>query len=227
PLTQIAPGQLMTLFGDNIGEYTAVTAQPQGGFLSPSLGDSPAVKIHGIPAPILYSAQNQINVQVPYEIAGQTNVKLEIDDPDGRVVGAQQLGVLPSQPSAFSNGTFVICQSAVAAPFLTLALNSDGSVNSCANPATPGSTVTVFVNALGAAAPGLVTGKIAPSPATALSVPITVSGDAEFVSAASDPGSVSGVWAVKVKLAPTNAPANFTLAIGGRTLRDPLAVWAK
>jgi hypothetical protein len=67
--------------------------------------------------------------------------------------------------------------------------------------------------------------------------PVTVSEppsypvEAQVISAESDPGSINSVWTVKLKLIPlpnaTSQPAEFTLAIGGVPLGDPLAVWVK
>jgi uncharacterized protein (TIGR03437 family) len=233
PLTQIAPGQLLTLLGDNLAAFGAVALQPQNGIFPVSDGDA-TVKIHGIPAPILYTSPGQINVQVPYEIAGQTSVTLEIDDENGNVAGSRKFGVVESQPSAFTSGaSYAACESIITASFLPVALNADGSMNSCANPAVVNSTVTFFVDGLGTASAGLKTGAIAVSPATALTLPVLVSGDAQFVSAESVPGSINSVWALKVTVNNTAgqsgpmAPAAFTLTIGGVPVRDPLVVWVK
>lgn len=235
PLAQIAPGQLLSLFGKGIGETAAMTVQPRNGIFPVSLGDGSTVKIHGIPAPILYSSDSQINVQVPYEIDGQTSVKLEIHDPARDVAGTRQYGVVSSQPSAFLSLSYDPCSSSGSLPegFPATARNTDGSLNNCANPAAPGSDVTIFVNGLGLAKPGLVSGAIAPAPGAPLDLPVTVSGYAQFVSATSDPGSINGVWAVTVKVMPPASGAHsvqsipFTLTLNGLTLRDPLAVWVK
>jgi hypothetical protein len=113
--------------------------------------------------------------------------------------------------------------------FQALALNADGTFNSCVNPAEIGSAVTLFIND-----PGIrgVTGAIAASPATPLALPVTVSGEARFISAESDPGSINSVWAVKLRMTPNSngvsmQPAEFTLTIGGVPVEDPLTVWVK
>ena len=119
------------------------------------------------------------------------------------------------------------CKDTITASFLPVALNADGSVDSCANPAAVNSTVTFFVNGLGTASTGLKTGAVAASPASALTLPVSVSGDAQFVSAESVPGSSNSVWALKVGVNKTPGqsgpivPATFTLIIGGVPVRDP------
>jgi uncharacterized protein (TIGR03437 family) len=50
----------------------------------------------------------------------------------------------------------------------SLALNSDGTVNDCTNPAVAGSMVTVFLNGFGVVTPALATGVIGGGPAVSL-----------------------------------------------------------
>jgi len=214
PLAQIAPGQLVSLFGEGIG-----------------VGQT-SVSFHGVPAPVLYSSPNQINVQVPYEVASQSNVSMEISN-GGAAVGSRDFMVSPIQPSAFVLPGYAICQTTITNSLLPVALNVDGSENSCGNPASVGDTVTLFVNGLGLAGGQPATGAIASSPATPLVLPVSIFGDAVLVSAESDPGSVNGVWAIRVKITqtePQNEPqalALIDLKIGGVDLRDALILWMK
>jgi hypothetical protein len=66
-------------------------------------------------------------------------------------------------PTSFNGVT--VAFNGVAAPILysALALNQDGSANSCSNPAESGSTVTIFLNGLGVTTPSLGTGAISTS----------------------------------------------------------------
>jgi uncharacterized protein (TIGR03437 family) len=116
------------------------------------------VTFNGIAASILYAANNQINVQVPPAIAGQATVQMEVISVEGaRPLGAT-LTVVPQQPSVFlTTGALAGVPIACGPPNYgtvgpaALALNVDGSVNSPANPATAGSTMTIFLNGV---APG-------------------------------------------------------------------------
>jgi uncharacterized protein (TIGR03437 family) len=49
-----------------------------------------------------------------------------------------------------------------------VALNADGTLNDCGNPAIAGSVVTLFLDGLGPVTPALATGAIAAAPAVAL-----------------------------------------------------------
>jgi uncharacterized protein (TIGR03437 family) len=114
-----------------------------------------------------------------------------------------------------------------------VAVNADGSENSCDNPASVGDTLTLFVNGLGLAGGQPTTGAIASSPATPLNLPVSVSGDATLVSAESDPGAVNGVWTIRVKIfqtEPRNQPqalALIDLEIGGVDVPYSMIVWMK
>jgi uncharacterized protein (TIGR03437 family) len=233
PLAQLAPGQLVSLFGDGIGADPSVITQPRNGQLPTTAGQT-TVSLSGIAAPILYSSANQINVQVPYEIASQTNVPMRISS-GGAAVGSRSFLVAPIQPSAFVVAGYATCQGTITNSLLAVALNADGSENRCENPAEVGSTVTLFVNGLGLAGAEPSTGAIASSPGTALHLPVSVAGDVALVSAESDPGSVNGVWAIRVSVteAEPQQPyssvglSSVSLTIGGVAVRDSLIVWTK
>ena len=102
-----------------------------------------------------------------------------------------------------------------------------------ANPAAPGSAITLFVNGFGLAGGQPVTGAIAASPPIPLGIPVVASGDAASASAESVPGTVNGVAKVHVILGqgePQGAQvslARFSLTIGGVAVRDPLVVWMR
>ena len=63
-LSSVAPGQLIAIFGMDLGP--AIPYTPKGGVAQST--STFGVFFNGIPAPILYSSAQQINVQVPYEI---------------------------------------------------------------------------------------------------------------------------------------------------------------
>jgi uncharacterized protein (TIGR03437 family) len=102
--TGLYNGALVSLFGFNLASFA----------------QRPLVQIGGLPAPLLYTGANQINLQVPFALsafstAGAQFGALSLDLPIG-----QSLGIFAG------------------------ALNQDGSINSASNPAAGGSIVTVF-----------------------------------------------------------------------------------
>ncbi len=74
-----------------------------------------------------------------------------------------------------------------------VALNADGTLNDCTNPAAAGSMVMVFLNGFGQMTPALETGAIASSPAVALTPSL-------------DPGQFTGTTVI----ATTTVPGSIT-----------------
>jgi uncharacterized protein (TIGR03437 family) len=236
PLTSVAPGQLLSLFGEGIGP-TAGAYQPKAG-VYPSSQPGLSVTFNGLPGPLLYASPGQINVQVPYEIAGATSVRMEVrlgGDAltPGSLVGTGAFLVAASQPSAFVGAVeFATCNDLVAADLLAVASNSDGSFNSCSNPADLGSVIKLYLNGLGVADGHPATGAIATNPATPFPVSVTADG-AGFVAIETNPGEIIGVTVVKIKLSSADiqtaeaAAVTVSLTVGGVRVREPLVIWVK
>jgi len=67
----LAPGEIFSIFGQGIGPQTAATgAFDATGMLSTAVSGV-QVLFNGTPAPLYYVQSQQINAQVPYEVAGQ------------------------------------------------------------------------------------------------------------------------------------------------------------
>lgn len=185
-LVSIAPGQLLTLYGTNLAAADT------------------SVTFNGIPAPILYTSSTQINLQVPYEIAGMTEVTMQVSSTQESFT----LAVVPRQPSiflspaAYTQPLFdqTVCNGQAVSGLQPLALNSDGTLNSCTNPAASGSTVTVFLNGLGLTAPAQTTGAISTTavdlaPAGALPLP-----SAKVLSTTTVPGAIASLAQVRMQI---------------------------
>jgi uncharacterized protein (TIGR03437 family) len=217
-LSSVTPGQLIAIFGMDLGP--AIAYIPKGGVAQST--STFGVFFDGIPAPILYSSAQQINIQVPYEITVAAPGTVSGSTPPGtvqmRVVSNQipnpvsetrTLGVVDRQPSIFLSQaaltspfpTFSVCGGATAFGQAALALNQDGTVNDCANPAIAGSKVTVFLNGSGAVTPALGTGVIAPSPAVALTPSLTPGPftGTTVIATTSVPGSITGLAQVTLQ----------------------------
>jgi uncharacterized protein (TIGR03437 family) len=191
---------------------------------------------------LLYVSEQQINLQVPYEIGGnpQTNLTLTYSDINGKsVFDARTFGVAASNPVAFLSKPSSFNRS------FPLVLNADGTANSGTNPAAAGSVVSIFLDGLGVTSPQPTTGLVNTSPAAPLNLslvvmPFIVSPNCTaclpaptFLSASPYPGSISGLTQVQLR-----APANpnpggsfqtiFSLFVGSTPVRDPnLSFWVE
>jgi len=128
----IAPGALITLFGSALAPDTAVTPSAP---LPLSLADV-AVTINGIPAPVLYVSEHQVNAQVPYGIPpGPATVVVRVT---GVLSAPFPITVQPAAPGVFMN-----------AQGRAAVLNADGSANAPANPAVVGTIASLFFTGQG------------------------------------------------------------------------------
>jgi uncharacterized protein (TIGR03437 family) len=226
PVTSIAPGELVSIYGPHFVQG------PITGYSLDSLSTSlfgVGVTFNGIGGPILYLSNQQINLQAPYEIAGSAQVAVAITLMQGGAVAESiTLPVVAAQPTAFLNPAPLYDLSGCPLSGIVysggpvaLAFNSDGSQNSCFNPAPAGSTVTIFLQGLGVTG-SAVTGGINASPGAPLTLPITTSNPygggpsgVTIVSANALPGSISGVWQVGLQVAPNNSGAfSFSMVVG-------------
>jgi uncharacterized protein (TIGR03437 family) len=73
----VSPGELVTIFGTNIGPTTAAPLTVTAGYVDTSLSGV-GVKIDGKDAPLVYVSQNQLTLQIPYEVATGANKTVAI-----------------------------------------------------------------------------------------------------------------------------------------------------
>ncbi len=150
----VGPYQLLTLFGENLGPSTGVAA-PDG--TDPSVAGV-AVSIDGVPAPLLYVSSSQINLEVPANAFPIVAVTV-----NGKSSSARQFLPASTNLNLFANlaSSEIDCLQGdmPGYGFQPLAMNADGSLNSCTNPAKLGSTVSFFVEGgsslIGAAPPAV------------------------------------------------------------------------
>ncbi len=93
------------------------------------------ILFNGEPAPMIYASGAQSSAIVPYDIAGQSTVSVQVQY-NGAPSNAITLPVFDTRLGVFSFGPDGTGQAAV--------INQDGSVNSPSNPAAPNSTVSIY-----------------------------------------------------------------------------------
>jgi uncharacterized protein (TIGR03437 family) len=193
----VAPGEIVTIFGANIGPKSL--ALPPNGTVPTTLSTT-SVTFDGIPAPIYYASSTQTSVQVPYGIAqGQTVIRVTYNTAASVATTLKSQLALPGLFTANSSGTG---QAA--------ALNGDLSFNSAANPATRGQALVLYGTGEGQTSPPSVEGvkvpTVLPLPQTPLSVTATVGGQSAIVQYAGEtPGLLSGLFQINVVI-PNGAP---------------------
>ena len=213
----VAPGEIVTLFPNNVGPATLTgTGLDASGKVLTEVAET-RVLFDGIAAPIIYATKNQVAAVVPYEIAGResTEVQVEYKGIQSVAVTVQVLAAVPGIISVNSQGTGE-----------AVALNQDGKANSAANPAARGTIVTLYATGEGQRNPAGVTGALsAANDAPVLPVSMTLGGvPAHLTYAASAPGFI-GMMQIDVMIpttAPTGAAIPLELIVG--TAKSPTSV---
>ncbi|HYL37359.1 MAG TPA: FG-GAP-like repeat-containing protein [Bryobacteraceae bacterium] len=190
----VAPGELVTIFGSNLGPDTPVQYQLTASGLVPSQLAQTQALFDGIPAPLLSVAAGQVSAVVPFEVAGNPSTQLVVQNGD-QISAMMTLPVTDSAPALLSADGSGQGQGMIT--------NADGSPNSAANPAAGGSVVVLYATGAGQTNPpgvdGLPGGDVLPIPL--LQVSVTIGGvPAPMASAAGAPGLVAGIVQVSVQL---------------------------
>ena len=207
----IAPGELIVMFGQNLGPATLQINTVTNGFFGTSLTGT-KVTVQGIPAPIIYTSSSFVAAIVPYEVAGLTAADVAVT-----YQGRTSDYYVPV--AATSPGIFTLNQSGSGQ---AAAINLDGTPNGPSNPIAAGSYISLYATGEGTTTPGGVDGKLvglqAPYPTPQAPVQVTVEGLAANVSyAGGAPGEVAGVMQVNVQI-PAGTPAgpvDVQLNVGG------------
>jgi uncharacterized protein (TIGR03437 family) len=206
----IAPGEIATISGSGIGPQQYVKGVPDSTGLLPTLLGGSAVLFDGVPAPLMYAQDAQINVQAPYTIAQQTKTHVEVQYL-GQTVAESDLPVAAAAPGIFP-------------PIV----NPDGTVNSAVNPAPQGGIVTFYGTGEGITTGVNVAGEAATAPYARpeLAVAMTVGGSAAtLLYAGSAPGLV-GLLQVDAQFPAGLAPGAVTVQLTvGTFAAPPVTVW--
>jgi len=174
----LAPGSAITIAGSNLANTTAqYTSSP------PTTLGGTSVSVNGHNIPLFYVSPTQINGQLPFEtLVGGANLQVTAG---GVTSSAASITVAAAAPGIFLIGTN-----------RAAATNSDGSVNTSANPAAAGDTLTVYFTGIGPLDHPVATGQPAPlsGPISRATLPVTVTiggQSANVVFAGLSPGSIS------------------------------------
>lgn len=74
----VAPGQIITLFGDKLSGPTLTTAAVANNRLTTTL-DGTRVLFDGVPAPLVYTSTRQLSAIVPYSVAGRNSTRVIVE----------------------------------------------------------------------------------------------------------------------------------------------------
>ena len=205
----VAPGEIVAIFGSSLGsENGAAGNYDAAGNLSTTVAGV-QVAIDGLLCPIFYVGAGQVNVQIPYEVAGKSSASMRISN-GGMTSTAVTVPVVESLPGLFPS-----------------AVNPDYSVNSQSNPIPRGKYATLYAVGLGSKQPALATGATAGSVAsTTAPLSVSVNGQALTPSYAGVAPGFTGLDQINVQIPVDISPgsASVSVTINGQTSQT-IQVW--
>jgi uncharacterized protein (TIGR03437 family) len=209
----IAPGEIVSIYGNNVGTASPAAFQvARNGTMMPPLDVS--VWFGDLPGTVIYESSTQVNVMVPQGLlpSGTTAVEVVRNSIPSAPV---QIPVAAAAPGLFQNPNGAL-----------VALNKDGSVNSAANPAHAGDYVVLYGTGGGPTPgenPNLVAVAAIPTPQSASA---TVGGqNATVLYCGSAPGLISGAFQVNLLLpAGLTGAQSVVIAIGGASSQQGVTI---
>jgi uncharacterized protein (TIGR03437 family) len=209
-LVPIAPGSLITIYGQALADGTGSATGPT----LPMQLQGTQVRFGDKPAPLSFASAQQLNVQIPFEIPVNTQYQITVQRGNTLSV-PESLLVVPAQP-----GIFTVNQQGTGQGVI---LKSDQVT--FAQPGTPagaGEIVVIYCTGLGPVSPPVAAGTPAPSPAAQTVNPVTVmiggrTADVKF--AGLTPGS-SGLYQINAVVPSGVTPGDtvpVTLQVAGQT----------
>jgi uncharacterized protein (TIGR03437 family) len=216
----VAPGEMVILFGSGLGPASLVTLQLDADGKVANTLSGVQVLIDGTPVPLIYVSAGQVAAMVPYSAEGKASV----------LVQAVYLGAASeaySKPvAATAPGIFSADQSGKGQGAIN---NPDWSLNSAANPATPGSYFTFYMTGFGQTDPAGSDGELSKTTANVKApVAVKIAGrDARVLYAGAAPPYVSGFAQVNV-VVPADLPSGgslpLTIQVGDVTSQAEITV---
>ncbi len=214
----LAPGSYATISGL---DFSSTPIIPTTGYLPISLGvtsvtfDAPGISVA---APISYMSPTLINVQIPWELQGQTSatVKVRYHDLAGPTV---TLPLAPASPAYFEYTDATNSALSVVAQDLNYALITSQ------NGAGRGKVITLYANGLGPVDNTPATGQSSSSTTLARTTSqptVTIGGKTATILFSGMTPQTIGLYQINVQV-PADAPAGLqplTLSIGGVTAKS-------
>ncbi|MGI8741597.1 MAG: S8 family serine peptidase [Bryobacteraceae bacterium] len=211
----VAPGSYISIFGSGLSDFTDFAQLELSGALPLAIDsalvsfDVPSANI-SLPAHLIYVSPGQVNVQVPWELQGQSSAQAKV------TIGFSYGNVVSVPLSDYSPAFFEVSSGAVAA------LDANSHVIGSSNPAKRGQAIQLFANGLGPVTNQPASGDPAPSSPLAQTkspAAVTIGGQPASVSFSGLAPGFAGLYQVNVTVPANIAAGNqsITVAIGGQT----------
>ena len=210
----VAPGELVTIFGSNLGPGTPAGLQLAAPDTVGTMLSDTQVFFDDVAAPLIYASAGQVTAAVPFGVAGRPNTQVMIVNA-GQFSTSSTLNVTTSAPAVFTANQNGSGPGAI--------LNQDGTLNTASNPATRGSIVVLFLTGAGSTNPPSADGSTNTLAALANPVSVAIGGQtAHVMYAGSAPGLIAGVAQINVLIPDGVAPGPVPVIVqvGGQSTQS-------
>ena len=200
----VAPGSYIALFGDGLSDTTDTFTTPYLPLAVDNVSVSFDVPSAGISLPglISYVSPKQVNVQVPWELQGQSAAFIKVTIADSQ-------GPIYTLPLAAYSPAFFQFVEAGTNDNLIVALDASGNRIGSSHPAVRGQTIQLYANGLGPVNNRPADGELTPvSPAstTTTNPTVTIGGQPATVQFSGLAPSLAGVYQLTVSVPASIAP---------------------
>lgn len=202
----ITPGELLTIFGANLGPPTLASYQFSPNGLLDTMIAGTQILVDGIVSPMYYALAGQVSGFVPYAAGQKQCVDVQVSY-DGETSDPVRVAVASAQPALFSRNYSGTGQGVI--------YNQNGTTNSASNPATRGTIITMYLTGDGLTTPSGVDGKLGDmNPAKPiLPVAVYLNGfQAELIYAGGVKDAVAGVFQVNARV-PLQVPVSDAVSV--------------
>jgi uncharacterized protein (TIGR03437 family) len=213
----VAPGEILTIFGSNMGPQLTTLVLGSDGRVASTLAGT-RVLFDGVAAPMIYTSAGQLSCVTPYSVGGKTTTQIQISY-NNVLSTVLSLPVAASAPGLYTVNQQGSGQAA--------ALNQDNTFNSSSNPAATGSIVVVYGTGEGQTIPAVPDGTVATSvvPKPQLSVTATVGGKPATVQyAGTAPSFVVGAFQLNLVIPDGISPGDAAVVVTVGTVSSKAGV---
>jgi uncharacterized protein (TIGR03437 family) len=189
----LAPGELVSIYGANIGPSSPSGLQVSNGRVTTELAGT-QVLFGTVPAPLTFVSAGQINAVVPYSVGDRIATTVQVRS------GSQVTPPSTWSLQAVNPGIFTLDASGRGPGAV---LNQDGTVNTPSNPADRGGIIVIYATGEGATIPAGVDGQVANSvyPKPVQPVSVRIGGLPAVVHyAGAAPGFVAGAMQINAQV---------------------------
>lgn len=206
----VAPGEIVAVYGQNLGPKDYVTGNFDGfGNLDRQLFGT-LITFNNVPAPLIYTSAGVASVVVPYEVGTASTVTVQATV-NGVAASPVTVPLAASAPAVFSADASGRGPGAI--------LNQDYSLNTAQAPAEAGSIIVIYGTGGGALAGDAATGTIVTDAELQVQpVSVTIGGvSAEVLYAGNAGGEVAGAMQLNVRVpAGIHGAVPVVVTVGGK-----------